>query len=99
MYTVTSPLSEAVDAYTEWGLVGFIEFAESNYNGTVSLFDAARIHAARSLLAGSPIQWCEVHGDWSATLPFDGRKCRWALKVDGTKPCHITSMLLCTPPT
>jgi hypothetical protein len=34
--------------------------------------------------------WCKAHGDWVGHMvPVDGRRCRWALKVDGNKPCDV----------
>ena len=35
-------------------------------------------------------RWCKAHADWVGQMvPFDGRYCRWALKVDGAKPCTL----------
>lgn len=50
--------------------------------------------AARAVAEGVPIQWCEVHGDWSATHLGDGTMCRWAVKVNSDKTCSIVSRLL-----
>jgi hypothetical protein len=87
---MTSPLSEALAQHNE-GLAGTHQYDELAI-------------AAHILLAGQPTEWCETHKDIkeAPSYPASYPGCRRGMSFQcpaGSKPCHITSKLLCTPPT
>jgi hypothetical protein len=93
---MTSPLSEALET------VHHNEAWPMQLNTRIALGEV--IDAARLLLAGQPIQWCETHFDLAAPdrnicWTWDRRAVLGDLWMKALDNCLIVSKLLCDPPT
>lgn len=92
---MTSPLSEALEPRCAG--CGLPAHRYGRNEGPDRYDPIACINSLRSILAaGSPTQWCTTHN--AAWNNHEGACIDWLAGYNPEADCHVSLMLLCTPP-